>query len=111
MMPGDKKIKGEVILKEMFGIRTNYSKWWDIEALVCLLISYRLLFSFVIKHRERALSVFHTKRILFDIILLRRSSLKLNLNDKYTSFKRHHSLYPLSSQDEFTLISSYLYLM
>ncbi|MED6169545.1 hypothetical protein PIB30_022331 [Stylosanthes scabra] len=101
MMPGDKKITGEKILKEMFGIRTDYSKWWDIGALVCLLISYRLLFFLVLKHRERAASLFHTKRTLLDIIL-RRSSLKLNLNDKYISSKRHHSLYPLSSQDGFT---------
>ncbi|MED6182188.1 hypothetical protein PIB30_026176 [Stylosanthes scabra] len=101
MMPGDKKRKGEVILKEMFGIRTDYSKWWDIGALVCLLVSYRFLFFLVLKHRERVSSLFHTKRTLLDIILPRRSSLKLNLNDKYMSSKRHHSLYLVSSQDGF----------
>ncbi|KAL1351256.1 hypothetical protein HN51_015181 [Arachis hypogaea] len=101
MMPGDRKIKGEVILEEMFGIRTDYSKWWDIGALVCLLISYRLMFFLVLKHRERASSLFHT-------ILLTRSSLKLNLNlnlnlnHKHISSKRHHSLYPFSSQHGFT---------
>ena len=93
-MPGDTKIKGEVILQDILGIRAEYSKWRDVGALACLLISYRLLLFLVLKHRERASSLLHTKRTLLDI-LLRRPSLK----DKYISSKRHDSLYPLSSQE------------
>ncbi|KAF7835620.1 ABC transporter G family member 15-like [Senna tora] len=33
VVPGDAKIKGEVILEDIFGIKTNYSKWWDLGAL------------------------------------------------------------------------------
>lgn len=36
LVPGDSKIKGEVILSDMFGIEPNYSKWWDLAVLACL---------------------------------------------------------------------------
>ncbi|XP_057722528.1 ABC transporter G family member 15-like [Arachis stenosperma] len=61
LIPGDRKIKGEVILKEILGIQTDYSKWWDVGVLVLLLISYRVLFYFALKHRERASSIFRTR--------------------------------------------------
>ncbi|KAK7244556.1 hypothetical protein RIF29_39380 [Crotalaria pallida] len=95
LVPGDARIKGEVILQDTFGIQTSYSKWWDLGALVCLLISYRLLFFLVLKHKERVSSLLSTKRALLNI-LHRRPSLK----DKYISSKRHQSLYPLSAQED-----------
>ncbi|KAL1351258.1 hypothetical protein AAHE18_06G083500 [Arachis hypogaea] len=61
LIPGDRKIKGEVILKEILGIQTDYSKWWDVGVLVLLLISYRVLFYLALKHRERASSIFRTR--------------------------------------------------
>lgn len=94
LVPGGTKIKGEVILQDTFGIGTDYSKWWDLGAVVFLLISYRLLFFLVLKHRERVSSLLHTKMTLLDI-LLRRPSLK----NKYISSKTHQSLYPLSAQE------------
>ncbi|KAK7244558.1 hypothetical protein RIF29_39382 [Crotalaria pallida] len=95
LVPGDARIKGEVILQDTFGIQTSYSKWWDLGALVCLLISYRLLFFLALKHKERVSSLLPTKRALLDI-LHRRPSFK----DKYISSKRHQSLYPLSAQED-----------
>lgn len=94
LVPGGTKIKGEVILEDTFGIGTDYSKWWDLGAVVFSLISYRLLFFLVLKHRERVSSLLPTKMTLLDI-LLRRPSLK----NKYISSKRHQSLYPLSAQE------------
>ncbi|KAF1881260.1 hypothetical protein Lal_00023296 [Lupinus albus] len=94
LVPGDAKIKGEVILQETYGISTDYSKWWDLGAIVCLLISYRLLFFLVLKHKERVTSLLHIKRTFLDIFLRRHS-----LKDKYISSKRHQSLYPLSAQE------------
>ncbi|XP_019424918.1 PREDICTED: ABC transporter G family member 12-like [Lupinus angustifolius] len=96
LVAGDAKIKGEVILQDTYGISTDYSKWWDLGALVCLIISYRLLFFLVLKHKERVKSLLHTKKTVLDI-LLRRPSLK----DKYISSKRHQSLHPLSDQEGF----------
>ncbi|TKY62630.1 ABC transporter G family member 15 [Spatholobus suberectus] len=92
---GNTKIKGEEILHVTFEIRTDYSKWWDLGVLVCFLICYRLLFFLVLKHKERASSLLHTKRTLLLDILLRRPSLK----DKYISSKRHQPLHPLSAQE------------
>ncbi|KAL1312446.1 hypothetical protein HN51_039058 [Arachis hypogaea] len=60
LIPGDRKIKGEVILKEILGIQTDYSKWWDVGVLVLLLISYRVLFYLALKHRDRASSILRT---------------------------------------------------
>lgn len=93
-MGGDAKIKGEYILDAMFGIRTDYSKWWDLGVVVCFLISYRVLYYLALKHKERASSLLHIKRTLQHIFLKRPS-----LKDKYTSSKRHQSLHPLSVQE------------
>lgn len=94
LVPGDSKIKGEVILSDMFGIEPNYSKWWDLAVLACLLVFYRLLFFLVLKYKERAASLLQTKKSLMGI-LLKRPSLK----DTYISSKRHRSMYPLSEQE------------
>ncbi|KOM38754.1 hypothetical protein LR48_Vigan03g213600 [Vigna angularis] len=91
---GDTKIKGEHILQVMFGIRTDYSKWWDLGVLVCFLICYRVLYYLALKHKERASSLWQIKRTILHIFLKKPS-----LKDKYTSSKRHHSLHPLSVQE------------
>ncbi|CAJ1912444.1 unnamed protein product [Sphenostylis stenocarpa] len=90
---GDTKIKGEHILHVMFGIRTDYSKWWDLGVLVCFLICYRVLYYLALKHKERASLLLHTTRILRHIFLKRPT-----LRDKYISSK-HQSLHPLSVQE------------
>ncbi|XP_014495292.1 ABC transporter G family member 15-like [Vigna radiata var. radiata] len=91
---GDAKIKGEDILQVMFGIRTDYSKWWDLGVLVCFLICYRVLYYLALKHKERASSLWQIKRTILHIFLKKPS-----LKDKYTPSKRHHSLHPLSVQE------------
>jgi len=91
---GDTKIKGEHILRVLFGIRTDYSKWWDLGVVVCFLICNRVLYYLALKHKERASSLLHIKRTLLQISLKRPS-----LKDKYSSSKRHQSLHPLSVQE------------
>ncbi|KAI4348676.1 hypothetical protein L6164_009372 [Bauhinia variegata] len=72
-VPGDPMIKGEVILRDTFAISMDYSKWWDLAAVLCLLISYRLLLFFMLKHRERVSSLFYNKRALLGIFIRRPS--------------------------------------
>lgn len=96
LVPGDPMIKGEMILQNALGIQNSYSKWWDLGALVCLLIFYRLLFYFILKHREKASWLLHIKRMLLEI-LLKRSSLR----ERYILSKRHQILYPISVQEGF----------
>ncbi|GLT26561.1 hypothetical protein SLA2020_016180 [Shorea laevis] len=42
-IPGQPKLKGEMLLEFAFGINPYHSKWWDLTALVCLLISFKTL--------------------------------------------------------------------
>ncbi|EXC04080.1 ABC transporter G family member 15 [Morus notabilis] len=53
LVPGDPKLKGEMVLETMYGIPLDHSKWWDLAALICLLIFHRLLFFLVLKYKEK----------------------------------------------------------
>lgn len=97
LVPGGPKLKGEVILTSMLGIKLNHSKWWDLAVIVIMLIAYRLLFFFILKFKERALPLFYTfyaKRTLQH--LKKRPSFR-----KMSPFpsKRHQVLHPLSCQE------------
>ncbi|GMN26239.1 hypothetical protein TIFTF001_001229 [Ficus carica] len=90
------KLKGEYILTSMLGVRLDHSKWWDLAAIVCLLVSFRLIFFAVLKFKERAspyVRTFYTKRTLKH--LKKRPSFR-----KAASFpsKRQQPLHPLSVQ-------------
>jgi hypothetical protein len=71
LVAGDAKLKGEMILQDSFGIPTDYSKWWDLVALVFLLISYRFLFFLALKHKESASSLLQTTNTYLDKLLTR----------------------------------------
>ncbi|XVE95924.1 hypothetical protein REPUB_Repub02eG0177300 [Reevesia pubescens] len=58
-VPGEPKLKGEMILQSTFGIQLNHSKWWDLAALASLLAVFRIIFYMVLRYKERASSVFH----------------------------------------------------
>ncbi|PIA53500.1 hypothetical protein AQUCO_00900236v1 [Aquilegia coerulea] len=66
--PGDPKVKGEELMQKVLGMKlNNYSKWWDMAAIVALLVSYRFLFFLVLKFKEKAkplLSTLYAKRSL-----------------------------------------------
>ncbi|KAF3441193.1 hypothetical protein FNV43_RR15105 [Rhamnella rubrinervis] len=59
---GEPKLKGEYVLENMYGIRPDISKWWDLAALFCLLIFNRVIFYMVLKHKERA-SLFYANTL------------------------------------------------
>ncbi|KAK6937184.1 ABC transporter family G domain [Dillenia turbinata] len=96
--PGDTKLRGDYIVEHMFGIPLDHSKWWDLSAIVMILISYRLLFFMVLKFKERALPSirsFHSKRTL------NRLNKRASFMEKPSlPSKRHNNvLYSLSSQE------------
>ncbi|XP_011090129.1 ABC transporter G family member 15 isoform X1 [Sesamum indicum] len=97
LVPGDPKIKGEDVIRNMFGISLKRSKWWDLFAVYALIFSYRLLFLIILKLKERTAQYFqsiYAKRALQRF--KKRPSFKRK--PSYSS-KRHNVLYSLSSQE------------
>lgn len=97
LVAGDSKLKGANIVKDMFGIPLDHSKWWDLTALVVITVFYRTLFFLVLKFKERASPMFRTlyaRRTLHN--LRKRPSFR-----KGPSFPslRHNPLPSLSSQE------------
>ncbi|CAA3028251.1 ABC transporter G family member 15-like [Olea europaea subsp. europaea] len=97
LVPGDPKITGAHVIKFLFKIPLDHSKWWDLFAVYALIVCYRLLFFIILKLRERAAPIFHSlyaKRTMHRI--KKRHSFKRKPS---ISSKRHHNLHPLSSQE------------
>ncbi|KAG5253860.1 ABC transporter-related family protein [Salix suchowensis] len=97
LVPGDPKIRGEFIVTHMFGVPLDYSKWWDLSAIYLILVSYRILFFFVLKIKERAspfVKDLYSKRTLQ--ILEKRPSFR---RAPSISSRRHQPLHSLSSQE------------
>ncbi|PRQ44774.1 putative sulfate-transporting ATPase [Rosa chinensis] len=96
---GEPKLKGEIILREMFGINPESSKWWNLAALACLLVGLRLIFYVALKYKERSSFFFqklYAKRTTFQNHVKVASFRK----DQFiSSSKRHRTLTPLSSQE------------
>ncbi|GAV74687.1 ABC_tran domain-containing protein/ABC2_membrane domain-containing protein [Cephalotus follicularis] len=53
LVPGLPKLKGEQILQTMFGVPLDHSKWWDLTALICLLMCHRVLLLVVLKYKQK----------------------------------------------------------
>jgi len=53
LVPGDPKLKGEDVIKNMFGIPLDHSKWWNLFVVLVIFLSYRLTFFIVLKFKER----------------------------------------------------------
>ena len=97
LWPGDPKLNGEDVLKNMFGLSLDHSKWWDLFALYCLFLTYRVLFFVILKLKERTTPFFrslYAKRTIH--YLKRRPSFR-----RKPSFpsRRHYNLHSLSSQE------------
>ncbi|KAK1411657.1 hypothetical protein QVD17_38214 [Tagetes erecta] len=56
----EEKVSGDIILTTMLGVSLEHSKWWDLAAVVAILIFYRLLFFTIIKFREKATPIFQS---------------------------------------------------
>ncbi|KAI5560552.1 hypothetical protein BDE02_16G054500 [Populus trichocarpa] len=94
---GEPKIQGKQILHDFFGVRVNYSKWWDLAALLLLLLCHKLLFLSILKYKQRLVLLlrrFCAKRTL-KALALRPSFRK----EKYGSSRRNQPLHPLSAQE------------
>lgn len=52
---GKPKLSGDYIIKNIYGISLDHSKWIDLGILVVLLICYRLIFFLVLKLQEKAI--------------------------------------------------------
>ncbi|XP_022153001.1 ABC transporter G family member 15-like [Momordica charantia] len=97
MIPGMPKLSGEYVITNMYGIPISHSKWWDLTALMLLVLLYRILFFLVLKLKERAsplLRTMFTKKTLQH--LQRRPSFRKMPS---VSSKRHQPLHSLSSQE------------
>ncbi|XP_048228871.1 ABC transporter G family member 13 isoform X1 [Ricinus communis] len=97
LVPGGPKLKGEVVLTSVLGVNPDHSKWWDLSAVVILLIAFRFLFYAILKFKERTLPAFHklyAKRTIQH--MQKRPSFR-----KSSPFpsKRHQILHSLSSQE------------
>ncbi|KAF7819040.1 ABC transporter G family member 15-like [Senna tora] len=55
VVPGDSSVKGEEILKLVFGVPLDHDKWWDLTALITLLLLHRLLLFFVLGSKSQLL--------------------------------------------------------
>ncbi|KAG7035871.1 ABC transporter G family member 15 [Cucurbita argyrosperma subsp. argyrosperma] len=102
LIPGMPKLSGEYVITNMYGIPINHSKWWDLTALMFLVLLYRILFFVVLKFKERAsplLRTMFTKKTLQH--LQRRPSFRTI--PPSISSKRHQPLHSLSSQEDLLL--------
>ncbi|KAG2671139.1 hypothetical protein I3760_14G119400 [Carya illinoinensis] len=95
--PGEPKLKGEVVLTSMLGVQLNHSKWWDLGAVVVILLCLRLLFFAILKFKEKAAPCFRS-------LYTKRTQQHLNKRPSFRktpSFpsKRHQPLHSLSSQE------------
>lgn len=96
LLPGDSKVSGEQVLKSEFGVPLNHDKWWDLTALLALLLVHRLLLFLVLRYNKRLKSPmlwFYAKeRIHFAKRCLMR-------NMPSISSKNKEAPQPLSSQE------------
>jgi hypothetical protein len=94
LIPGDPKLTGEYVITHMLGIELSHSKWWDLTALLIILICYRLLFFIILKFKERASPLFKT-------LYNKRTIQQLEKRPSFRKFPslRHQPLHSLSSQE------------
>ncbi|KAJ6670791.1 ABC TRANSPORTER G FAMILY MEMBER 13 [Salix viminalis] len=60
LVPGGPKLKGEEVLTTVLGISLDHSKWWDLAAVLFILVGFRLLFFAILKFKERTLPMLRT---------------------------------------------------
>lgn len=97
MVPGEPKLKGSYVIEHMFKIPLDHNKWWDLFAVLIILISYRITFFIVLKIKERASPWFwslYAKRTLHHL----NKGPSLRKRPSFAS-KRHQPLHSLSSQE------------
>ncbi|XP_048446267.1 ABC transporter G family member 15 isoform X1 [Pyrus x bretschneideri] len=97
IVPNGPKLKGEYILTNIAGFKLDHSKWWDLAAVVALLVSFRIIFFIILKFKERVspyLRTYYAKHTLKH--LKKRPSFRKEI--PFPS-KRHQPLHPLAFQE------------
>ncbi|KAK0598028.1 hypothetical protein LWI29_030873 [Acer saccharum] len=84
-MPGDTKLMGEEVLQKIFGMELELSKWWDLLALLVLLVSYRLILLAVLKYKEKSLSLL--RRLYAGITFRQHVKQLMLMEEKFISSK------------------------
>ncbi|GMH00027.1 hypothetical protein Nepgr_001866 [Nepenthes gracilis] len=97
MLPGEPKLKGGDIIRDLYGIQLDHSKWWDLAAVYVIFFSYRIIFFLVLEFRERASPVFRT---LLTKKALHRLNKRPSFREPAISSKRYQPPNSLSSQEE-----------
>ncbi|GFQ05263.1 ABC transporter g family member 15 [Phtheirospermum japonicum] len=98
LVPGDPKITGAYVVKDIFGISLSHSKWWDLLGLHVLIVIYRVIFFLVLKLKEtRATSLFRSFKAKRTVRNLKRRPSSQRLPS--FSSKRRHNIESLSSQE------------
>ncbi|XP_068311557.1 ABC transporter G family member 15-like [Pyrus communis] len=97
IVPNGPKLKGEYILTNIAGFKLDHSKWWDLAAVVALLVSFRIIFFIILKFKERASPYFQTYYAKHTLKhLKKRPSFRKEI--PFPS-KRHQPLHPLAFQE------------
>ncbi|XP_073148878.1 ABC transporter G family member 15-like [Henckelia pumila] len=101
LVPGNPKLKGEDVVRNLFKIPLDHSKWWDLVAVYGLIVCYRLLFFVILKLKERLSPYFqslYTKRALHRF--KNRPSFKRKPSSSYPNSKSYqNNFHPLASQE------------
>ncbi|KAF7819041.1 ABC transporter G family member 15-like [Senna tora] len=98
LLPGDSRVKGEHILKLVFGVPLDHGKWWDLTALITLLLIHRMLLFFVLRFKNKSNSSllwFYAKVSLHHFA----ARFSPSYNKPSISSKNQHAPPPLSSQE------------
>ncbi|XP_050369118.1 ABC transporter G family member 15-like [Argentina anserina] len=98
LYPNGAKIKGEFILVTLLGIQPDQSKWWDLAAVIAVVVSFRLIFIIILKLKERASPLFRACYAKQTIKHLRKRPSFRKDGPLFPS-KRHQPLHPLSFQE------------
>ncbi|KAF3330745.1 ABC transporter G family member 15-like protein [Carex littledalei] len=97
LWPGDKKLTGEYIITNLFGIKLNHSKWFDLGIMFVILLAYRLIFFCVLKLKESASPLYRT---VYAQVTVRKLMNNPSLKKKFVSTsKRHQPPHPMAIQE------------
>ncbi|XP_047321410.1 ABC transporter G family member 15-like [Impatiens glandulifera] len=58
LIPGTPKLKGSYVITKIYKIPLDHSKWWDLFAVILILIAYRIIFFIVLKLKESVSPIF-----------------------------------------------------
>lgn len=100
LLPADPKVSGEQVLPLVFGVSLSHGKWWDLTALVTLLLVHRLLLFLVLRYNKRGISTvlwFHAKESTLHFA----KRCLLSNKPSMISSKKQEATPPLSAQECF----------